>query len=240
MGLLLALQFLTRIPIPLRREVPAESWARSMAWFPAVGLLVGLLLAGAQWTLAHLCPPDLVAALVLALWVILTGALHLDGYVDSCDALVVALPPERRLEILKDVHVGAYGLVGAILLLLVKWLAIGHLPWQGLILAPVLGRWAMVYVTAAFPYARPSGLGRIFKDALGRRELLIASASALVITLLLGTWRGLALAGAGWLAAWGLARWAAHQLGGGITGDIYGAVCEVVEVIVLLAGGLLW
>jgi adenosylcobinamide-GDP ribazoletransferase len=239
MGILLALQFLTRIPIPLKREFPPEAWARSMAWFPLVGLLLGLLLAGASWALGLVLPPDIVSALVLILWVALTGGLHLDGFVDCCDALVVALPSTRRLEILKDVHTGTYGVVGAVLLLLLVWLAIGSVSWQGLVLAPVLGRWAMVLVTLVFPYARPSGLGKGFKESLTVRELLIASLIVLVLAVILGLWHGIILVLLAAGTALLVAKWAAHQLGGGITGDVYGMVCEIVEVVTLLAWGVL-
>jgi adenosylcobinamide-GDP ribazoletransferase len=239
MGILLALQFLTRIPIPLKREFPPEAWARSMAWFPLVGALLGLLLAGANWALGHWFPPGILAALILSLWVALSGALHLDGFVDCCDALAVALPPTRRLEILKDVHTGTYGVVGVVLLLLLAWLAIGSVSWQGLVLAPVLGRWTMVLVTFAFPYARPSGLGKGFKESLTVRELAIASLIALACAVILGLWHGIIVALVAVGVALLLAKWAAHQLGGGITGDVYGMVCEVVQVVTLLAWGAL-
>jgi adenosylcobinamide-GDP ribazoletransferase len=238
MEILLALQFLTRIPIPLKHDTPPEGWARSMAWFPAVGLLLGLLLVGGAWLFGHLWPADVVLVLTLVLWVALTGALHLDGAVDSCDALVAAVPPHRRLEILKDVHIGTYGLIGAILLLLVKWLAMGHVPWQGFVLATVLGRWALVYVTWAFPYARPNGLGKLFKDHLGQRELWIAAITTLGMVIALSSWHGLVVGALGWAAAWCVGAWAKRQLGGGITGDICGLACEVVEVVTLLVGGL--
>jgi adenosylcobinamide-GDP ribazoletransferase len=238
MELWAALQFLTRLPIPLRRELSQATWARSMAWFPLVGLVVGLLLVGGRWATGALWPQDLAAALTLALWVVLTGGLHLDGLVDCCDALWVAAPPERRLEILRDVHVGSYGLVGGALFLLLKWRAIVATPWPGLILAPILGRWAMVYVTWAFPYARPSGLGKMFQEFLGRREMALASATALLAVTLCGGWRGLGVALAGWLAAWALASWAQRRLGTGLTGDVYGLVCEMVELVILLGWGV--
>lgn len=238
MELLAAFQFLTRLPIPLKRELGQATWARSMAWFPLVGLVVGLLLAGGRWATSQLWPGNLAAALSLALWVLLTGGLHLDGFVDCCDALWVAAPPERRLEILRDVHVGSYGVVGGTLLLLLKWQAISTVSWRGLMLAPILGRWAMVYVTWAFPYARPSGLGKVFKEMLGRRELALASATTLLAAALCGGWRGLAVAFLGWLVAWALAFWSQRRLGAGLTGDVYGLVCEMVELVALLGWGV--
>ncbi|RME35545.1 MAG: adenosylcobinamide-GDP ribazoletransferase, partial [Thermoflexia bacterium] len=118
-SLLTALHFLTRLPFPLR-ETSLEEVGRSAWAFPLVGALTGLLLAGSDWALGYLFPPLLRAAPVLALWVAITGALHLDGFVDCCDALLAARPPEVRLEILRDTHVGAFGVVGAVVFLLLK------------------------------------------------------------------------------------------------------------------------
>ena len=232
--IVLALHFLTRIPVPLKREFPAQDWARSMAWYPLVGLLVGFCLAAGQSLMMRLWASDLVAVLTLAIWVGLTGGLHLDGFVDCCDALPAALPPERRLEILRDVHVGTYGVVGAVLLLALKALSIRSVDWSGLALAPVLGRWAMVVVTLLFPSARPSGLGKAFKDHVGKRELIIATGTALLAVILLGQFVGLAMMGIGFAIAYILGLWSARQLGGGITGDVYGFICEVVELSVML------
>lgn len=235
MDILFAFHFLTRIPIPLKREFPARDWARSMAWYPLVGLLVGLGLAAGRLLMMRLWASELAAVLTLAIWVGLTGGLHLDGFVDCCDALPVALSPERRLEILRDVHVGTYGVVGAVLLLTIKALSIRSVDWAGLALAPVLGRWAMVIVTFLFPYARPSGLGKAFKDHVGGRELIIATSTALLAAILWGQFVGLATMGIGFAIACILGLWAARQLGGGITGDVYGLVCEVVELSAMLA-----
>ncbi|RME36671.1 MAG: adenosylcobinamide-GDP ribazoletransferase, partial [Thermoflexia bacterium] len=124
--------------------------------------------------------------LVLALWVAVTGALHLDGFVDCCDALLAARPPEVRLEILRDPHVGAFGLVGACLLLLVKFAALAVCLFTGmeavLLLAPPLGRWAMVYALARYPAARTTGMGKTVREAVGERALL--GATLLVLPLL--------------------------------------------------------
>ena len=245
MAFILALRFLTRIPVPIRDDSARGAGdnavlGRAMAWFPLVGLIIGAALAGVRWAMALAFGPLLASALTLAAWVAVTGGLHLDGAVDCFDALALAAPAERRLAVLKDVHVGAYGVVGAALLLLIKWLAIGEAPWPALVAAPVLGRMALVYVTAAFAYARPSGMGAAFKAQLSARCVAVAALATLACVLLLGTWRGALAAGFSWLAAWATGAWAARQLGGGITGDVYGLACEVVEVVALLAWGALY
>ncbi len=232
---LVALQFLTRLPVP-RREVSLEEVGRVGWAFPAVGALIGLLLAGAAWGLGRVFSPIPLAALLLALWVAVTGALHLDGFVDCCDALLAARPPEDRLEILRDVHVGAFGVIGAGVLLLVKFAALAAIPtggWPALLLAPTLGRWAMVYAVFRYPYARPSGLGTALKAQTGLRGLLAATGIALAVALGAGGLYGLgALAGA-WLFTALFARWVTGRIPG-LTGDVYGALCELTETLILL------
>ena len=231
-----AIGFLTILPVSPPDAVTARSGAR--AWFPAVGLLLGGMLAFLDLALRALHLPVLLnSALLLAALAALTRALHLDGFMDTCDALLGGFDRERRLEILRDPHVGAFAVVGVVCLLLVKLAALTALP-EGsrtgvLILFPCLSRAAMLLVMESFPYARREGLGTPF--ASGARPIRAVDWRA-------GRRRGCgrpdrtAGAGAGgagrqrsrgWSAAW------ATRLLGGVTGDIYGAVNETAEVAVL-------
>jgi len=233
MPILLALKFLTVLPVPTPRDVPPKAMGRAAAYYPLVGALLGLLLVGADLLLGLVLAPVLRAALVLALWVGLTGALHLDGFLDCCDGLFAPCPPERRLEILRDTHAGSFAVVGAVLLLLVKYAALASLqgPWRPAALAgaPVLGRWAMTYALVAYPYARQGpGLGGLVKQGAGRRELAVASACALGATLAAWHWLGLAALPATWAFTAAVARWIMGRIPG-LTGDTYGAICELVE-----------
>ncbi|MFN3762215.1 MAG: adenosylcobinamide-GDP ribazoletransferase, partial [Anaerolineae bacterium] len=232
---LIALSFLTRLPLP-PQEVSLEEVGRSAWAFPAVGAIIGLLLVGCNALLGYLFPPVLRAALVLALWVALTGALHLDGFVDSCDALFVARPPEVRLEILRDTHVGAFGVVGAVVLLLVKFAALGAClsagTWAALLLAPPLGRWAMVYAMARYPAARAAGMGKTVREFVGGRTLVGATLLALPV-LAARPLTGLVAFALAWAFTVLSARWVLRRIPG-FTGDVYGALCEAVEVVVLL------
>jgi adenosylcobinamide-GDP ribazoletransferase len=239
---LAALHFLTIVPAPGHHQPPDADWWRATGWYPAVGLLLGAVLAGLDWWLGLVWPRSMTAALILAAWVALTGALHLDGFVDSCDALLAPVPRARRLEILRDVHAGTFGIVGAVLLLLAKYAALAALPTgirvPTLVLVPALGRWTMTAAVAIYPYARPGpGLGRKAKASEGWRPLALATATAL-IGCLIAAWAGL-----GWGAlvtlvcsaavAVAAAQWMRARLGG-LTGDTYGAICELVEVAGLL------
>lgn len=232
---MVALHFLTRLPVP-RREVALEEVGRTAWAFPVVGVFIGLLLVGARWLLGKVFPPLPCAALLLAFWVAVTGALHLDGFVDCCDALLVARPPEARLEILRDVHVGAFGVIGAGVLLVVKFAALAALPGGGgpaLLLAPTLGRWAMVYAIACYPYARTSGLGTAPKEWTGLRELLVATGMALAVALGVGREYGFLVFAGAWLFTVLFARWVMERIPG-LTGDVYGALCEMMETLVLV------
>jgi len=230
-----ALQFLTITPPLVRRPFRPEELGKAVGYFPLVGVLLGCLLAGLDWILALVLPASVAAAVTLAAWVILTGALHLDGFLDTCDGLFGGHTPEARLRILRDERVGAFAVAGGVLLLLMKYTALAAVPsrFVALILAPTLGRWGMALAVMAFPYARAEGLGRAMKDHVGWMQAGLATGVALAVAWFAGNWLGLAamcLAGA---TTWAAARFALARLPG-LTGDIYGAVCEVIEVVVLL------
>ncbi len=239
MDILLALKFLTILPIPLRAELPPGAMRRASAFYPLAGLVIGLILAGADWALGLAFPLLLRSALVLALWVSLTGALHLDGFLDCCDGLLAPVSPERRLEILRDVHTGSFAVVGGVLLLLVKFAALasltGPLRLALLIGAPVLARWGLVYAVIRIPYARSGpGLGRLVKEGSGRRELVIATAIALAVVLAAWRWWGLAALPATWAFTVLLIAWIRTRIPG-LTGDTYGAIAELTEAAWLVA-----
>ncbi|HSR29608.1 MAG TPA: adenosylcobinamide-GDP ribazoletransferase [Anaerolineae bacterium] len=238
-----ALQFLTILPVRGAHQLNESDWGRATAWYPAVGLVLGALLAGLDWGLGWLLPGGVVSALLLVAWVALTGALHLDGFVDCCDALLASVSRERRLEILRDVHVGAFGVVGAVLLLLVKYVTLATLPavvrLPALLLIPTLGRWGMTGAVLLFPYARSgAGLGQKAKAGAGSGQLAIATLTALAAAGLawwLGLgWSALALLILTAVAVLALGGWVQSKLGG-LTGDVYGAICELVETTSLLA-----
>ena len=244
MSILLAFKFLTILPVPLPGEASPKAMGQAVAYYPLVGAVLGALLVGADLLLGLVLPPGLRTALVLALWVGLTGALHLDGFLDCCDGLLAPRSPEERLEVLRDVHTGSFAVVGAVVLLLVKYAALasleGPLRLGALVGAPVVGRWAMAYAVFAYPYARPEpGLGGMVKQAMGARQMAMATAVALGASLVGWRWLGaaaLAALPATWAFTALVARWIRSRIPG-LTGDTYGAICELVEVGVLVAVG---
>jgi adenosylcobinamide-GDP ribazoletransferase len=248
MSLLAALQFLTIVPPLVRRPFTEVELGRAVGFFPLVGILIGAVLAGLDVVLTSVFPAGVSTALVLASWVLLTGALHLDGFLDTCDGLWGGSRPEERLRILRDERVGSFAVVGGVLLLLLKYAALetvvkGDLrATEALVLAATLARWCLAVAIVAFPSARAEGLGRAVKDQAGWGEAALATLTAGVVAWLLGEWRGLATMLVASLVTLLAALYAVRRLRG-LTGDVYGAICELAEVIVLLvliAGVRLW
>lgn len=233
-----AFTFLTVLPVGSAHfGDDGRAPGKAYAWFPLIGVVIGGMVGAVAW----LAPAWLASYAALAVWIVLTGALHLDGFADACDGLLATTTPERRLEIMKDARVGSWAVIGLLLLLLGKFTALGEVsPWA-LVAVPVAARWAMVVAAWHFPYARAQGIGGHFRQGLGTREVAIASASAGVIVLLLALaeWRVLALLVVAPLCLWAVAGFARRRLGGGITGDIYGGICEVTEVVGLVVVALL-
>jgi len=240
MGFMAAFQFLLISPALVRREFTPQEMGRATGFFPVVGLLLGVVLAGADLLLGQLFPAPVRSALVLALWVVLTGGLHFDGFLDSCDGLFGGATPERRMEIMRDERVGAYALAGGALLMLVLFSSLSAITeerWAVLLLAPVLGRWGITLTVTAFPYARLAGLGRDIKDHATRWQALMATlwtaAVVAALTWALRTYEPLiALLGAA--VAWGVSSaWILRRIPG-MTGDTYGAINMLIETAVLL------
>jgi adenosylcobinamide-GDP ribazoletransferase len=243
MAFLAALQFLTIIPSPLRREVAAADIGRSMIYFPLIGLGIGGILYGLDQLFDLFLPSALVNILLLITLILLSGAHHLDGFIDTCDGMAAGKSPEQRLEIMRDSRAGGLAIVGAFCLLSAKYISLLFLPGDyrmaGLILMPVLSRWAMVYAISAYPYARkPPGLGQIFKDQASWLRLTIATLIALAASVVLMKLLGLALIAGIWLILIMMALFLKRRLGG-LTGDTYGAINEVIEVCVLILVPLL-
>lgn len=229
-----ALQFLTIFPTPLKGNTNEKIIGTSLVYFPLVGLLLGVLLFGLYYVLALVLPASVVCALLVIALAILTGGQHIDGLMDSCDGILGGKDREERLTIMSDTKVGAFGIIGAILLLGTKYIAILSVPaLPALLLMPTLGRWAMTYAIFSFPYARVSGLGLSFKLGVSWQKFTVASFLALALSALLMTWKGAVLLGALCAVTYGTGRFIQSRIGG-LTGDSYGAINEIAEVTTLL------
>lgn len=237
MPLLVAVRFLTIFPVGKAKPSPREMGA-CQGLFPLVGLLLGLALAGLDAALIRIWPLELTSALVVAVLLIVTGAMHLEGFLDTFDGLFGGDTRERRLEIMRDRHVGAFAVAGGICLILLKWTALLSLPQPArfsiLVLFPALSRWSMVLVLKTFPYARAEGLGAAFHQGSSWPRVIVAATIALLGSVILAGTGGAVLFASVSLLAW-LVGGLMTRLLGGLTGDTYGAVNEVSEVAVLMA-----
>lgn len=230
-----AFQFLTIIPTIIRRMFTSQEMGRAVAWFPLVGFALGALLYGVCSAAQLIFPGGVSAALTIFAWIIFTRAFHLDGFMDTCDGLFGGFTPERRLEIMKDSRMGAFGVAGGILVLLTQYSAIESSVnlFAALVLATTLGRWASPLVIYAFPYAREDGLGSDMKKNVGLKEVLMATLITGVVSWFIHGWLGFALM----LGAAGIAFLICLYvmcLIPGLTGDIYGTVTTAVEMFVLI------
>ncbi|MBD3669555.1 MAG: adenosylcobinamide-GDP ribazoletransferase [Gammaproteobacteria bacterium] len=239
-GFWLAWQFLTRLPAPVYRDVSDREIGASQAWYPLVGLLIGLLLYAADWALQQgPFSMTVVAILILLLWVGVTGALHLDGLADIADAWIGSQGDRQRaLEIMKDSTSGPMGVTALILLLLLKFALLQQLLQQTggallLIFIPVLARVIVPLLFLSLPYLRPSGLGRALADHRPLVPMLVMTLALLGLGYLLNGWHililGLVLLWS-WLCLGLLFR---HRFGG-LTGDMVGAAIELSEVALLI------
>jgi adenosylcobinamide-GDP ribazoletransferase len=229
-GLIVAIQFLTRLPSP-RIAVADEDFARSMRWFPAVGLIVGAVVAGGAWAGA-LIDPWVGALAGLLLWVGITGALHLDGLGDIADAAgAVHKGRERLLSVLADPHVGSFGAVAIGLQLIAKLVllrvAIDAALWPAIVTAPFAARIGTLLWTRLLPPLH-QGLAARFRDSIGSSHILFWFA-----LLLVAAWSVPALLAAPLLMlSWN--AWLRRTIGG-ISGDGHGAGIELIESAQLLA-----
>lgn len=237
MNFLSALGFLTIIPIG-KRHKEGRSLAGSSVYFPLVGLVLGLLVAGIDYGLGRFLPNLLTSAVTVAALVLFTGALHFEGFVDACDGLFGGHTRERRLEIMRMKNVGSYAVAGGALLLILKFAAIASLAagWDRfwiIALFPAMSRWGMALVLNLFPYARAEGLGSAFRSNKSFIYMLSAGIITLSIAIVFGWLGGIVLLFTAKLVALMLG-WGISRLLGGLTGDTYGAINETTEVMVLI------
>lgn len=229
----IALQFLSSLPVRLRRmPTPAET-GRSLLWYPAVGLLFAAVLASVDSLLAG-SPLLLHGAILLAVWIFLTGGLHLDGFADTADAWVGGYGDrERTLAIMKDPRSGPMAVVALIVLLLLKFTALAAVlqaaPGDHWWIVPVLGRATLLGVFLTTPYVRAGGLGEALANHLPRTAGWVVLAGCL-----LAGWLSLGSVLLAGIAAFAWLRWLLLRRLGGTTGDTAGAMLECLEVVLLV------
>lgn len=236
---LVALKFLTILPVGKNWEIQDKELAKSASYFPLVGALIGLLLVAVDFILRPLFPDSIVNLFLLITLILVTGALHLDGFMDSIDGLFSGKDKNRILEIMRDSRTGAFAVVAVFCLLLLKLSFLNEIQpnvrYATLILMPVLSRWAVVYAIWDYPYARnTSGTGEPFARLVGVREFISATVFAAILVIFLMQFKGIIIWSIAFLFLLLVARWISKKIGG-MTGDTYGAIIEILEVVTLVS-----
>ena len=235
-GPVLAIRYLTILPVPGGGDA-RHGLGHAAAWFPVVGLALGLLLVGVDWASARVFPPLLSAVLTVAMWKTLSGGLHLDGLADCLDGLA-GRDREHRLAIMRDSRIGTFGAIGLVLVVVLAVAAVAAVPpaerWRVLLASPAIGRAMPVVLARLFGPARREGQGAAFIGGVGATGALLALLVAVAAALV-----ALGPAGVGALVlalavAVGTGALLARRLGG-LTGDVLGAAVELAELVVLLA-----
>jgi adenosylcobinamide-GDP ribazoletransferase len=240
--LLIALQFLTVLPVKIRSEIQPQEFGRSLLYFPAAGLFIGIILACSASALAFL-PLLLKGALILVISVIITAAIHLDGFADTCDGFYAAGSRQEVLRIMKDSRIGVMGAVGIFCILLLKFTLIVSLPenmlGRSLIMMAVFSRWSQSLACGICGYARPAGKAKFFLEYARKSDIIIGGLATFLLFLFLCGIGAVILFVSGFIIVFLFITFAGARIGG-MTGDTIGAVNEIAEIAVLflIAAGI--
>lgn len=233
---LVALQFLTILPVKIKSEIKDEDFGSSLIYFPVVGLLIGLLLSIFAFLFGFL--PNLVKSiLILIASIVITGGIHLDGFADTCDGFYGSRSKEKILEIMRDSHIGVMGVVGIVSLLLLKFSLLVNLPQnilcKSLIMMATFSRWSQGLVCSTSGYARQEGKAKFFIEHAERNAVIAGGLFTLALFLLMAKLKGLVIFILAFLSALLFTQYVKRKIGG-MTGDTIGATSEIAEVLVLL------
>lgn len=240
---LLALQFLTVIPLRVK-DAGEQRMAGSMVFFPFIGLLLGLFLAGINLLLSFLSFPSLALNVItVVVLIVITGGIHLDGLSDTADAFLSGKPKEQMLGIMRDSHAGVMGVLSLISVILLKVALLSSI---SLSLKPIvlmlmcsLSRWSAVATMFFFPYARQEGKAGVFIKGMNLRIFIFSSIAAVFSAAVIWQIKGLVILIIVTGLAYLMGKFSTKKIGG-ITGDTLGAGIELTEIITLLLVFILW
>ena len=241
-SLLAAIQFLTIFGPGKRGEVNADYLPKSLLYFPLVGLLIGGLLVGANFLLSKHLNHLAVNLSIILLLVILTGALHLDGFADTLDGFYAGKNRQEILNIMADSRIGTMGAIGVVILILSKFAFLEGIPegikYKALLLMPLSSRWAMVISGSLSRAAKTEGLGKFFCKPVGLREWLGATLFTIIMAFLILKSQMMLFILSLFLITLVLTRYITRKIRG-MTGDTFGAINELAEVFSLLIFSLI-
>lgn len=233
---LIALQFLTILPIKIKSEMKKRDFGKSLLYFPIVGILIGLLLSITAFLFGFL--PDLVTGvLILIVSILITGGIHLDGFADTCDGFYGSRSKDEILKIMRDSRVGVMGAVGVVSILLLKFSLIVSMPqymlWKSLIAMAIFARWTQVLACYTSNYARKEGRAKYFIEYASKKEFLTGAFFTIVLFILLIGLKGIIVFIIALLPMFLLTNYIKKRIDG-MTGDTIGAMNEIAETVVLL------
>lgn len=233
-----ALRFLTVFPLPGSWGRGSRALAGSPLYFPVAGLLIGAFAGAVAYGLGYVFSSAVCAMVVVALWEMASGGLHLDGLADSADGLLSARKRERMLEIMRDSHIGVMGVMVVVIVFGLKFAALSALEpgclWRAAVFAPVAGRCALVLMLALLKYIRPKGgMGSVFYEKDHTTSCILGIVFTVVVGFVLFGMRGACAAAGAALAALLFAGYVRRKLGGA-TGDTIGAAGEIAETAAVL------
>jgi adenosylcobinamide-GDP ribazoletransferase len=236
MGFYIAILFLTRIPLP-QIKLDDEKLQYSTIYFPLVGFVMGILYVGIYRLGLTIWPNHVVCGIVFTASVILTGGIHIDGFADTMDGLLCHGSREMKLVAMKDSCIGSYGALGVAMLILLKYLFLSSISGKFIIPAllnfSVVGRWIITFTLTFFPYIRDNGLGKAFSGAGSKKYFIASSAMALAIIYFTAGLYGLITSSIAYMMCYIFIIYVVKSIGG-VTGDTYGAVSELGELVSLI------
>lgn len=232
----IALQFLTILPTKIR-DIEEREMGQSLAYFPLVGAIIGLISVLILFVSSSVLPHQTTNALVLIILILITGGIHLDGFADTCDGFYAGKDKEKILGVMRDSHLGVMGAMGLMSILLLKFALLesisSNILWKSLIIMCVLGRWAQVLACYVSNYARDAGKAKSFIEYVSKRELFTSSLFSLALSIFLMGFKAIILFGILAPTILYFIKYLKKRIGG-MTGDTIGAVNEVAEIGVLL------
>ena len=229
--------FLTRIPLKMDFEISDDDFVKGIWYMPMIGLLIGIILYGLYFIASRFFPPLVTSAIIIISYIFITGGLHLDGLADTSDAVFSYRSRERMLEIMKDSHIGTFGVVAIALYLLGMAALLTEAP-EACLIFPLAGRSASLLSCASNPYARTSGMGKSIIDGTKPRHVIFAAALTIISAAALYFINANAAASiiiiiafaASMLSIFFITRSISRKLGG-ITGDVLGFVIEISSLL---------
>lgn len=235
-----SIMFFSRLPVLFRLQITDTHFKQSLRYLPWVGLTISLIGAVVMYYTARVLPPSMAVLLGMLVAILLTGGLHEDGLADVCDGFGGGYTKQRILDIMKDSHIGTYGVIGLILAFLFRFGALAEMPRYFMALFFVTGnvvsRFTLVTIMYRYPYARndESSKAKVVVGQYTFVDILVASVPVIFVYWVIGSWSALLTLIPVWLTKWLMGSYFNNKIGG-YTGDCMGAMQQATEIVFYLS-----